>query len=748
MSRLFSSLRFQLIAVVLLSVLPAIVLILYSGFEQRKLAALQAQESTRRLVELVSTQQARVIDEACRLLAALAPSLRTDIGEEEECSEFLKTVLAEHPRYLNLGVIGEDGRIRCSALPLESHRDFSDRDTFQKAAAGGGFAVGSSRFEPTTGKTSINFGFPVRDRDGQTNGVVFAAVDLAWLSDVAAYLRPEGATLTIVDRQGAVLVRYPEPERWVGRVIPNTGVLQASLEKGDKGAVEAEGLDGVRRLYAFTPLNDSAHSTILYTGIPMSTIYAEANRALARNLIALGLVTLLVLVVACWLGHLIVMRRVDTLAGTAERLAAGDLGARTGMPSGRGELEKLGAAFDAMAESLEKRLAERRQMEEALRGSEAKYRALVEQIPVVTYTAALDASRTVLFISPQVESLLGYDPEDICAGGKAWTDRIHELDKGNFLAESFRSVKDRDLFVCEYRMLTFRGRVKWIRDEAFTVLSEAGEPLFIQGVLMDITQQKRFENELVEARNELETRVEQRTRELARANEDLRQSAEKLKSFASSVVHDLKSPAIGAYGLTKLLFRQYGNVLDEKGLHCCEQIMKASEHVAELAEKINVFIATKETPLTLEAVHLGEVLKGLREEFASRLEVRSVRLVEPEGDIVVKAERLSLLRLFRNLIDNALKYGGDRLSEIRIAYEESEPFHIFSVSDDGRGISSDDTEKIFQMFQRSTTPSGVEGAGLGLSIVREVAEKHGGSVSVDSKTGKGVTFRCSFSKDL
>jgi light-regulated signal transduction histidine kinase (bacteriophytochrome) len=290
--------------------------------------------------------------------------------------------------------------------------------------------------------------------------------------------------------------------------------------------------------------------------------------------------------------------------------------------------------------------------------------------------------------------------------------------------------------------------VKWIRDEAVIVLSDAGDPLFIQGVMADITEQKRSEEELVEAHKKLEMRVAQRTEALAKANEELRQSAEKLKSFAASVVHDLKSPAIGAYGLTKLLWKQYGNALDEKGRHYCDQIMKASEHVVELAEMINAYIATKETPLRIEAVDLRELLNMLREEFSPRLAVRSIDWFEPETGIVVRADRISLLRMYRNLIDNALKYGGDHLSAIRIGYEESDKFHIFSVSDDGRGVSEEDAEKIFQRFQRSSSSSGIEGAGLGLAIVREIAEKHGGRVSVNTGIERGVTFSCSISKYL
>ena len=99
-------------------------------------------------------------------------------------------------------------------------------------------------------------------------------------------------------------------------------------------------------------------------------------------------------------------------------------------------------------------------------------------------------------------------------------------------------------------------------------------------------------------------------------------------------------------------------------------------------------------------------------------------------------------------MDNSLKYGGERLSKIWTGYEESEDFHIFSFSDNGKGLKEEDSEKIFGAFQRNETSRGVEGAGLGLTIVKEIAEQHGGKVWVEPRSKKGTTFYISISKNL
>src|SRR5208337_3880531 len=108
----------------------------------------------------------------------------------------------------------------------------------------------------------------------------------------------------------------------------------------------------------------------------------------------------------------------------------------------------------------------------------------------------LDEAHTLSFISPQVETLLGLEPAYFSGSPDTWSKRLHAEDRERVLKEWSRCVKERDLFICEYRMLTFNNLVKWIRDEAVTVTSDAGEPLCIHGVLMDITVQRRYEEEL------------------------------------------------------------------------------------------------------------------------------------------------------------------------------------------------------------------------------------------------------------
>lgn len=253
---------------------------------------------------------------------------------------------------------------------------------------------------------------------------------------------------------------------------------------------------------------------------------------------------------------------------------------------------------------------------------------------------------------------------------------------------------------------------------------------------------------LQKAYDELEMRVQEKTAALAEANVELQHVSDNIKLFAYSVAHDLKNPAISLYGLAKRLLDNCSNILDHRGQAHCVQIMRAAEEIASLTEKINVFISAKEAPLTLETVGLAEILSTVREGFSEEMLLRGIRWSEPAQLPVIRADRISIGRIFRNLVENALKYGGTGLHEIRISVAETDQLHIISVSDDGIGIDSRDSKKVFGLFQRLAPVPGTEGSGLGLAIVKELAERHGGKAWAETAPLPGANVLVSISKSL
>jgi PAS domain S-box-containing protein len=142
---------------------------------------------------------------------------------------------------------------------------------------------------------------------------------------------------------------------------------------------------------------------------------------------------------------------------------------------------------------------ERKKTEEALRESESKYRTLVEQLPSAIYIAAIDEASTTLFISPQVEEILGFRPDEWKKDNDIWLIQIHPDDRERVLAEVEASHKIGGSFLSEYRMTTRDGRTIWIRDQAKIVQDDEGRPLFLQGMMSDITDLKQAQEALRES---------------------------------------------------------------------------------------------------------------------------------------------------------------------------------------------------------------------------------------------------------
>jgi K+-sensing histidine kinase KdpD len=283
--------------------------------------------------------------------------------------------------------------------------------------------------------------------------------------------------------------------------------------------------------------------------------------------------------------------------------------------------------------------------------------------------------------------------------------------------------KTKKPFTVEHIHYDKDGNKRNVEVHAYPILDNKGNVIRMIEYSLDITDRKNLEKEI-------------------------KDYADKMKLFAYSISHDLKNPIIGINGLIKLLNRRYAAQLDKSGQVICSQIMKISEQALALIDEIKLFIRIKELPLDFEMIKPKEILRQIREEFSNAIANRHINWLEPEDIPEIRADKLSLLRIFRNLVDNALKYGGTKLSEIKICYEGTGSFHIFSVSDNGSGIAQENLDNIFGLFQQGEGGKKHGGLGLGLAIVREAAERHGGQAWVKREPERGVTFYVSLAKSF
>jgi len=354
----------------LLALLPILGLVVYTAAEQRASAMEEARASALRMVRLAATGQKQHIEAARQLLITLAQLSEVRQTNVAACHALFNNLLTLHRVYANIGIIGNDGHVIASGIPLR-RAYLGDRGYFLRVKETMRFAVGDYEIGRASAKPTVNLAYPIREQNGALTGVIFAALDLNWLNQLVARADlPDRSTLTAIDRAGTVVLRYPDPDgRWSGQSVRNRPGIRKLLSSNKEGTDNSFRLDDTRRIYAYTPLNRSegiADSWVL-VGIPEEAALAPAYRTLAANLIYLSIVMALAVGAAWFGGDIFILRKVRALVAATRRVAAGDLHARTETAYDHGELGQLAHAFDEMAESLEQRVAEREQAEAQLK---------------------------------------------------------------------------------------------------------------------------------------------------------------------------------------------------------------------------------------------------------------------------------------------------------------------------------------------------------------------------------------------
>jgi PAS domain S-box-containing protein/putative nucleotidyltransferase with HDIG domain len=486
--------RTRLLLIVIIAILPLIVLTIINSSEARHQAENKVKDDLQNLTMLLSAEEKHIFDDERRLLAGLSSLPETQSRDATACSQRLASFLPANPNNLNLGVIDKDGLIFCSALAIEGPIDVSDRSYFQHALEFKDFSIGDYQIGRITGKASVNFGYPILDENGKVSRVIFGALDLGYLDQLIQEANlPKGATVTLLDRNGIILGRFPETGGQVGEQFTMEPVFNAILHQDGDGSLVSPGLDGVSRLFAFRKLKVSrqATDTFLLIGIPENVAYADANRLLLRNLVGIALASILALVATWLLSYLTIVRPVHSLMAVTRRLASGKLDERVDQVGEQGELSQLAKAFNEMAAALEQHELDMQQAREALRESEQHYRTVFEDVPVGLYRTTPDGE--ILDVNPALLQMFGYPDLESIRVKNANDIYVNPPDRDRVTLLLKRDGLVRDY---ETQFRRYDGTLIWARDTVRAIYDAQGRLKFYEGSLQDITGQKLAFEEL------------------------------------------------------------------------------------------------------------------------------------------------------------------------------------------------------------------------------------------------------------
>ncbi|CAA7620883.1 Signal transduction histidine kinase involved in nitrogen fixation and metabolism regulation [Candidatus Terasakiella magnetica] len=691
-------------------------------------------------------------------------------------------------------VAGADGVVEISTLPGMSGIDIRDRDYFVALANDPSrtyFVTGPIRSRAQA-VISIFIARALRDAAGTFRGVAVVAIDPKLFEDELRSVQPpEGGFATLLLRDGTILSRVPDAEKWTGKWVGNGQVVR-QLAKEDRGLLVGYGkTEENERIVAFRQIK--ASPLVVAVGIRLEAILAR------------------------W-------RTTSLLQAAAAAIVA-----------------VLAVLLVAISE---RRMAERLRIQAVLAAAEARFRNLSERSPIGMFL--VDPPGFCSYVNQRWLTMTGRTREQIL--GRKWCGVIHAGDQYRIRQMWNEVIAARQEFCAEIRIVTADGQIRWVRVHVSAAATD-GDDLLV-GTFEDITESKGIETRLRQSeekfakafkaspdalvisaqgsgryievndafcrllgreradfigndaltlgvwantadRDRLITMIEAETqvaefearlrrkdgklltvtisaqpilfddercllficRDIGERKEmeartrtllaKLDASNKELEQFAYVTSHDLQEPLRMIAGYAQLIDRRYRGKLDAEADEFLDFLVDGAKRMQGMIQDLLEFSRVERRGGEFVEFDAAEAMEDV-------LYNLQVALKESGGEVGVgelpriTADRSQFVRLLQNLLGNAIKYRhAERPPRLTVTAEAVGDDWVFAVTDNGIGIESQYFDRIFQVFQRLHTREQYPGTGIGLAICKKIVERHGGRLWVESEPGQGSTFRFS-----
>ena len=393
----------------------------------------------------------------------------------------------------------------------------------------------------------------------------------------------------------------------------------------------------------------------------------------------------------------------------------------------------IGVTFD---------ISQQKQAEIALRRSESNFRRLAENIPAVIYRHLYHPNQTstFIYINPYVQTIYGLDPGEVIEEAAVLFKQIHPDDVAAFWSALETAAQRLEPFDSEHRIITLAGDLKWVKVSATPTPLPEGGTLW-QGVIWDVSE-----------RCEAQAKLQEQNRSLAHFNQQLERSTRLKDEVLANMSHELRTPLNAILGLTEGLQEEVFGSLHPKQFHCLKTIEESASHLLALITDILDISKIESGQIELEYTRIAILpfcqasltfirQAALRKQIAVKLDI-------PAALPDICADERRLRQALINLLSNAVKFtpanGTITLKAMRIDADDPQQLPILRlvVMDTGIGIAEDYIPRLFQPFVQvdSALNRQYAGTGLGLALVKQIAELHGGQVSLSSQLTIGSCF--------
>lgn len=387
------------------------------------------------------------------------------------------------------------------------------------------------------------------------------------------------------------------------------------------------------------------------------------------------------------------------------------------------ELEVSSSIIDpdnGLIQSVARNITRRKQIERALRESEANLREAQQIASLGRWE--LDIVSQNLWWSQGIYDLFEIAPASFKPSYDAFLDFIHPEDRAEVDIAYTSSVRNRKPYEIVHRLLMPDGRTKWVRENGRTEYDANGAPLRSIGTVQDVTSLKKAEEDI--------QRLLDQVMEINR----------QLEEFAFTVSHDLKAPLVTIAGFAGVLAESQAITGEDR--EYLNRISAAAEKMNTLIGHVLEISRIGRTDTAPEQVPFREVVTEAVMSLKPLVKKMNVDLRIESADVTINANRLRMIQVFENLIVNAIKYigSGNPNPVVEVGVRSEGGRNVFFVRDNGIGIDKKFHDDIFNIFRRLEGAAGIEGNGVGLAIVKKIIETQGDRIWLESEPGRGSTF--------
>jgi PAS domain S-box-containing protein len=383
-------------------------------------------------------------------------------------------------------------------------------------------------------------------------------------------------------------------------------------------------------------------------------------------------------------------------------------------------------------------ITERKRAEQERYQSMERFRAIADY--TYDWENWIGVDGRLLWVNPAVERITGYSVNECMAMPDFPIPIVAEPDRETVAPQMREAVQGSSRNDFEFRVRHKDGRLVWVAVSWQPIYDSRGARLGYRSSIRDISERKQAQEALQRLLAELESRVEERTKELSEANESLQAANKELESFSYSVSHDLRAPLRAIDGFSKLVLKGYADKLDDEGRRKLNVIRSNAQRMDDLINDLLAFSRLGRKEMVQASVDMEALVWGAWRELA---------VVNPERRIQFSVQKLPhamgdetlIKEVVVNLLTNAIKFSRYRKKAVVEvgAYPEEER-NVYFVKDNGVGFDMQYYDKLFGVFQRLHSADEFEGTGVGLAIVERIISRHGGRVWAEGKEDKGATF--------